>query len=213
MEYNASRTQQETAWEHVGTRYSRAQQRGILNTVGGVGQAIFSILGGDIAGAAKGAGGLASGYLDAAERFDEYMEAREEQSAARSAAVLSRARDAAVITPEVHFPYDNPSVRDYVGNGVLVYRYRLSPGDLERIDKLLTMYGYAVTKNLERSDFNSRSNFNFVQAAGVGVVGNSGGYLPRWWTDGISAQLSGGVRVWHVKPSPAYYDESINPNN
>ena len=68
-----------------------------------------------------------------------------------------------------------------------------------RIDKLLTMYGYKKTKALEATDFSNRQYFNYVEAA-VSV-----GNLPRWWADGISAQLANGVRIWHVKPNSSYY--------
>lgn len=111
-----------------------------------------------------------------------------------------------VVTPTIMFPYQTPSIRDFLGNGVTVYRYYLSDTDLIRIDKLLTAYGYKFTKFLEASDLTNRAHFNYVKVNGVSVSNN----LPNWWKDGISDQFRNGVRVWHVKPSITYITERDN---
>lgn len=105
--------------------------------------------------------------------------------------------------PEVHFPLDPNLFAEITGNGVTVARAVYKQADISRIDKILTAYGYKYAKVLEASDFTNRTYFNYV--SGSITVGN----LPRWWADGISAQIGTGVRVWHVKPNHSYY--SNNP--
>lgn len=105
-----------------------------------------------------------------------------------------------VVKPDIQFPYNTDIMRDALGNGCLVYRYLYSASDIARIDKLLTMYGYRVTKPLEASDLTNRQKFNFVRAYNVSVTG-----LPKWWADGIAAQFATGIRIWHVLPDPSIY--------
>lgn len=104
------------------------------------------------------------------------------------------------VVPSLNFPYQAELLRDSEGNGCMVYRYKYSDFDVQRIDKLLTAYGYRYTKLLEKSDFTNRQNFNFVKAHNV-TVSNG----PRWISDGIAAQLQGGVRVWHRRVDPSLY--------
>lgn len=111
-----------------------------------------------------------------------------------------------VIQPEVLFPFNANLIRDFIGNGVFVYRYRYSNNDLKRIDKILTMYGYKYTTTMSKDLFNSRQKFDYVRATGLSIGGN----LPMWKKSLISAQLNAGVRVWHVLPDPGYYT-SGNP--
>lgn len=106
-----------------------------------------------------------------------------------------------VTVPEILFPYNSEFIRDFIGNGVYVYRYRYTDNDLTRIDKLLTMYGYKDTVALDASCFYQRTNFDYVRASGVSIGGN----LPKWKKSIIADQLNAGVRVWHTKPSPTYY--------
>ena len=104
-----------------------------------------------------------------------------------------------VFVPSVQFPVAPDLFAEITGNGCMVSRAVYKNADISRIDKILTAYGYKYSKVLEASDFNNRTYFNYV--SGSITVGN----LPRWWADGISAQIGTGVRVWHVKPSPTYY--------
>ena len=104
-----------------------------------------------------------------------------------------------VFVPEVQFPIAPDLFAESTNNGWMVSRTVYKTADIRRIDKILTAYGYKYCKVLEASDFNNRTYFNYV--SGSITVGN----LPRWWADGIAAQIGTGVRVWHVKPSPTYY--------
>lgn len=108
-----------------------------------------------------------------------------------------------VYTPTVNFPYESDIIRDVKGNGVLVYRYEYDPYDADRIDKLLTMYGYKETESLSMENFNRRKKFDYIQCSSVTVTG-----LPRWWNDGIGDQLRNGIRIWHVKPDPSAYENN-----
>ena len=109
-----------------------------------------------------------------------------------------------VNVPTINFPLNPDLISDLTGNGFLLSRVVYKVADIQRIDKILTAYGYQHTKVLETSDFTNRQKFNYVRGS-ISVGG-----LPRWWADGISAQISGGVRVWHVVPDPSYYT-SGNP--
>lgn len=109
-----------------------------------------------------------------------------------------------VVSPTIMFPFQTPTIRDYAGNGVVPYRYYLDLEDRTRIDKILTAYGYRHTALLESSFFTNRPHFNFVKANNV-TIGNE---LPNWWKTGISSQFSAGVRIWHVSPSPIYYERN-----
>lgn len=107
-----------------------------------------------------------------------------------------------VVEPTVRFPADPAIFSEITSNGFSVYRSVYKAADIARIDKILTAYGYKHTKILEPSDFTNRRDFNYVKAS-VSI-----GNIPRWWANGIAAQLAGGVRVWHKRPNPAYYTQN-----
>lgn len=108
-----------------------------------------------------------------------------------------------VNVPSVNFPLDPDLMGETLHNGFMVFRTKYKSQDIARIDKILTAFGYKHVKVLETSDFTNRQKFNYVE--GSISVGN----LPRWWADGISEQVSGGVRVWHIRPTHTAY--SSNP--
>ena len=93
---------------------------------------------------------------------------------------------------------------DLFGEGILLYRYKYSKADVKRIDKLLTMYGYKVTKELEKKDFTSRQYFNYIECSSLSVKAK-GNYNTIAVADGISKQLQVGTRLWHVKPDSSHY--------
>lgn len=105
--------------------------------------------------------------------------------------------------PDVKFPRSS-SIQAFVGNGFVTYQTRLSAKDLARFDRFLTMFGYAQSKPLEKSDFTNRRYFNYVQADGVNVSGNVGLRV----RENIVEQLSGGVRIWHTLPNASYYNSN-----
>ena len=116
------------------------------------------------------------------------------------------------ITGQIHAPAivfpRSESLRDFQGNYVIVFRYRPSASDIQKLDKVLTMYGYKDTMPLVGSEsvFHNRSKFNYVQATGVSI----GGDAPRWLREACAAQLSAGVRIWHVIPTRTAYNAGEN---
>lgn len=111
-----------------------------------------------------------------------------------------------IAAPTINFPYNSETLRDFYGNGCLMYRYKYSAADINRIDKLLTMYGYRYTKPVEPSDFTNKQNFNYVECSHITVTGHA-----KWINDGVSMMLNNGIRIWHKLPNPSYYNQD-NPN-
>lgn len=110
------------------------------------------------------------------------------------------------VAPEINFPRTD-SLRDFQGNGILVYRTVPSKTDRQKQDKLLTMYGYKDTRPIESWMFTCRKKFNYVKLSDCSIV--SKGY-PIWMREGAKAQLRGGVRFWHVDVTEsAYLDNPI----
>lgn len=107
-----------------------------------------------------------------------------------------------VVPTEVMYPAAYDLAVDVCREGCLVTRYKYSARDITRIDRLLTMYGYKHTKALEATDFTNRQLFNYVQAS-VTIGG-----LPGWWCEGVNAQLSNGVRIWHTLPNRGAYNNN-----
>jgi len=112
-----------------------------------------------------------------------------------------------VVAPDLRFAMSE-TLRDFRGNGCIVYRYRPQTSDVEKLDKVLTMYGYRDTMPLPGNEavFTNRAKFNYIKANGVSVAGNA----PKWLKDGVATQLSVGTRIWHVKPDTAIYTNGTN---
>ena len=127
-------------------------------------------------------------------------------SIARQQELNEYAWSQAIVTPEVVVPFDANYLRDFAGNGVLVYQYSYSHDDAQRIDRLLTMYGYKASTAVSKKIFTTRKYFNYVRAHGVSIDSGAGtGYVKiRQMREGAAAQLSVGARFWHVKPSISY---------
>ena len=124
--------------------------------------------------------------------------------AAKGAELTQYAVTQNVFVPEIKFPYNSTFFRDLFGEGILLYRYKYSKADVKRIDKLLTMYGYKVTKQLEKKDFTSRKYFNYIECYTLSVQAKAN-YNTLAVNDGISKQLQVGTRLWHVKPDSSHY--------
>ena len=171
------------------------------------GAGLGGTLGAPLGAAAGGAIGLGSGISNTVftnSRLENQRDYYKANYALQKKNELSQLyQDTTVYTPTVNFPYESDIIRDIKGNGVLVYRYEYDPYDADRIDKLLTMYGYKETEDLTMENFNRRKKFDYVQCSSVTVTGK-----PRWWNDGIGDQLRNGVRIWHVKPDPSAYTDN-----
>lgn len=112
-----------------------------------------------------------------------------------------------VVAPDLRFAMSE-TLRDFRGNGCIVYRYRPQTSDVAKLDKVLTMYGYRDTEPLVGNEayLTNRSKFNYIKATGVSVAGNA----PKWLKDGVATQLSVGTRIWHVKPDTNIYTNGTN---
>ena len=111
--------------------------------------------------------------------------------------------------PTVQFPIDATTMRDFFGNGFIVYEYQYSDADVKRIDRLLTMYGYAVNQPLTMDMIHAHTDFDYIQATGVSITATprkiKGDPIPMWLRQGACRQIENGVRFWHVKPDNKYY--------
>lgn len=179
---------------------------GMLNNMAS-GAAVGGTFGAPVGTAIGGAVGFASGASNSIftnARLENQRDYYKANYALEKKNELSQLyQNTTVYTPTVNFPYESDIIRDVKGNGVLVYRYEYDPYDADRIDKLLTMYGYKETEDLKMENFNRRKKFDYVQCSSVTVTGR-----PRWWNDGIGDQLRNGIRIWHVKPDPSAYTDN-----
>lgn len=110
---------------------------------------------------------------------------------------------AQVYAPTVTFPR-NESLQNFVGNYVYVTRTRLAKSDLQKLDVFFNMYGYAVDEPVTKPMFNSRHYFNYIECNNLDIDIKSKD-VPMYIRDLITAQLTNGVRIWHVKPNHSLY--------
>lgn len=189
------------------------KRAGIEGLVGGVSQIGAGIAGIGTGSVGIGAAGIAAGVstiVDAG--FDAYVQSKELENRGINYNIQKNAELQAlliknnVVAPSMNFPISE-GIRDYVGNGCIVYRTYYTDNDAERIDKILTMYGYRHTTPITTSLLTNRRKFNYIQAAGV-TVKNTG--IPKWIRDGIGVQLSVGTRIWHQLPDTSAYTDGTN---
>lgn len=141
-------------------------------------------------------GAIASGFSDTVNAGFAH-ETRQKQ---RLVELESLAIDSFTRAPELNFPMIQGLI-DFVGNGVVAYRYKPTSKDLTRLDKVLNAFGYAHHKVLELSDFSNRSRYNYVLASGVKINCNG---VPKFVREAAEDQIALGVRVWHRKPDNNY---------
>lgn len=209
MKFNNSMQQANLAAKQLKAQTEVAELQAMVgSTFNGIQSGISVGGAAGLQGAAIGAGvgaaaGIVMGGLQAAGIEEEYQYKKQGNSLKTKGELMDLAINNTVVVPTVNFPYNSETVRDNFGNGVLVYRYKYSPNDAARIDKLLTMYGYKYSKPLDRSDFMNRQYFNFVSCSSVSVTGHG-----KTMNDMIADELKNGVRVWHVLPNPSYYNNN-----
>lgn len=150
------------------------------------------------AGEAAQAGlGLASGAIGMANQRLKNAQANRNTEYQMNATRLAYNISQRVVVPEIRFPQAT-SLQNYIGNGFYLYRICMSEADCKRFDKFLTMYGYAQDKPFEASDLTNRSSFNYIKMSDVQIANTDSTRMPRRYILGAEAQLSQGVRVWHV---------------
>ena len=181
---------------------------GAMNTALGVGVAMSTS---GLTGGASIIGGLhniSNSVIDLAQLEHQFGFNKQLMASKRKSELLDLEINNNVVAPTVAFPFNSDVIRDFHGNNILAYRYYYANDDVQRIDKLLTMFGYKHCKALETSDFNNRQYFNYVRCSNISVTGNA-----RYINEGIADQLNGGVRIWHVKPNKTYYNNNPIRNN
>ena len=150
------------------------------------------------AGEAAQAGlGLASGTIGMVNQGLKNAQANRNTEYQMNAARLAYNVGQRVVVPEIRFPQAT-SLQNYIGNGFYIYRVCMSEADCNRFDKFLTMYGYAQDKPFAPSDLTNRSSFNYIKMSDVQIANTGNTKMPRRYILGAEAQLSQGVRVWHV---------------
>lgn len=97
------------------------------------------------------------------------------------------------VAPQIKFQ-QSQTLRELVGNGFIIFKYHMTDEDLERCDRLLTMYGYRHSKVLEKTDLTNRPDFNYIEAGEVHITTNVA--VPKWVREGAEDQLVG-IRLWH----------------
>lgn len=97
------------------------------------------------------------------------------------------------VAPQIKFQ-QSQTLRELVGNGFIIFKYQMTDEDLERCDRLLTMYGYRHSKVLEKTDLTNRPDFNYIEAGEVHITTNVA--VPKWVREGAEDQLVG-IRLWH----------------
>lgn len=141
--------------------------------------------------------GLASGAIGIANQRLKNAQANRNTEYLMNATRLAYNISQRVVVPEIRFPQAT-SLQNYIGNGFYLYRICMSEADCKRFDKFLTMYGYAQDKAFEASDLTNRSSFNYIRMSDVQIANTGNAHMPRRYILGAEAQLSQGVRVWHV---------------
>lgn len=212
--YGAKMTQ---AYEDANFQYKTAQLQNQQGNLNATANTIGSLMSGIGYGVGGQYGAMVGAVADAAsnEMNRSFMNAQYElsQKHAETSFEIQRQSELKsllirnnVVAPSMNFPISE-GIRDFVGNNCIVYRTYYTNTDVQRIDKILTMYGYKHTVPIETSFLTNRSKFNYIQAAGVAIK-NTG--IPKWLRDGVASQFAVGTRIWHVMPDTGAYTDGTN---
>lgn len=154
---------------------------------------------GAISGAVNAGGQLASVMSD----FD-----NERRTFARNRALEQKNMliEGRVQAPEINFPV-SPSVRDYIGNGVLVCFVTPTDDDIHRFDVILNMYGFKCSSDsLQLSDLSAGLHYSYIEASGVAI--QSSIPIDKNIKEMAEAQIEAGIRIWKERPNFALYSQA-----
>lgn len=153
--------------------------------------------------------GVLTDIRDSKRAAQDYQRTRAYQVAsyntARQKELLDYGYSQSAVAPELSMPYQSDLARDIMGNGVIMYRYRYSTNDINRIDKLLTMYGYKISRPVALTDIyptGKTSGFVYFQAQGITLTSDT---VPKWGLELLEEQLAAGARIWWQRPDPSLY--------
>lgn len=111
-----------------------------------------------------------------------------------------------VVAPEISFPVSE-SVRDFIGNGVLVALVTPTNADIARFDKILNMYGYKCAGDtLTVSDLSAGLHYTYIEASGVSI--QSSIPIDKNIKEMAEAQIEAGIRIWKESPNFALYSQA-----
>lgn len=162
----------------------------------GVGSGIAGGLSGNLALLASGvmgAAGATTGLLDlhgAGEKFNRDRALEKAKFAASTYTV-----------PQIVSPPDADAIRDIYGNCCYVGKYRYSAFDLDRLDRILNMFGYKDNKVFEMADLRAGRYCTYLECSDVTIDSNA----PRFAEEICAQQLSAGVRLWARKPDSSVF--------
>lgn len=114
--------------------------------------------------------------------------------------------DTRVVAPQISFPVSE-SVRDFVGNGVVVAFITPTDTDINRFDRILTQFGYkdaGTTLNL--SDLTAGRYFSYIEATGVQIQTSVG--VDKTIKEMAEEQIASGIRIWKQRPDFSLYNSS-----
>lgn len=144
------------------------------------------------------------GHLENKVATETYLSRQELDIQRRQDALAYGLTQYSTAIPQLMNPYNSETMRDFRGNGVIAFRYKFSNRDLDRIETIIFAFGGNKFKIAEKEDFYGCQNYDYVKAD-ISVAGK-----PEWFNRLISTQLSGGVRIWHIKPDK---DKILNHDN
>lgn len=193
VQFDLAAKKDEAENRYRGTLAGVATTSGIASTVASAAGNVFSGNFGAAAGSiVSGVAGIASTLYTENYRKQQYEMARNRE-------LYDFGISQSIVVPQVQCPFNASLLRDYFGNGCFTYRLRYGNEDATRISNILRRFGYKATYKLTAAMFtpDSSTGFAYVRASGVAVAGN----IPKRWKEGISTQLSVGVRVWSKHPT------------
>lgn len=118
--------------------------------------------------------------------------------------LFSHITNTQVVAPDVICP-QSPSFQGFFGNTFTLTHTHLAPADVTKFDQYLTMYGYADDRQLEHADLNSRQKFNYILTQNAQLKSLN---APLYIMQMAAQTMDNGVRLWHVAPNAAAYDDN-----
>lgn len=184
--------------EYSNLRADIDQSRNAADTVL---SAIGSAARGDIGGVASSIYGGTNKYVDTeVNRWQNNYN----QVARMGDNIFQAQAQAMNVAPALAFPVDI-NASSYFGNGFAIYQTVLQDNDVQRLDRFLTMYGYAVDKKFDKSDLTNRTKFNYIKTLEALVTSP---YASQSDCQAISDMFGAGVRIWHVPPTTTAFDDN-----
>ena len=111
-----------------------------------------------------------------------------------------------VVAPQISFPVSE-SVRDFVGNGVVVAFITPTDTDIARFDRILTQFGYKdAGTTLTLSDLTAGRYFSYIEATGVHIQTSVG--VDKTIKEMAEEQIASGIRIWKQRPDFSLYNSS-----